>query len=68
MDSLIGAQSVRFFDELIKKFRSFFFQSLISVHVESRGTKKTQFVVLWLSCTFFIPETVDCVIFKQRFG
>ena len=65
---LIGAQSIYFIDEQIDYFRSLFFQSLISMQMEIKSMKKTQVVVICLSCSFFKRETVDCAVFQRWFG
>ena len=45
-----------------KFFRCFFFQSFIFVQTESKSTKQTQVIVIWLSRVLFKRKIIGCAV------
>ena len=60
MDSLElkKAESIHAIHSEVKILRCFFFQSFIFVQTESKSTKQTQVIVLWLSRVLFKREII----------
>ena len=60
-------ESIHSIDEKSENIWCFVFQFLISVQIKSKSRKKAQVVVKRLSCVVIKSETVDSVIFQQKF-